>query len=70
MISSHFRRCYRVPHNMKWSINFNQAEFNRKVYRDLTSTSEGTSGMTYEVQENIMYNGRRKKKTFFVTFDR
>ncbi|XP_022845346.1 protein FAR1-RELATED SEQUENCE 2-like [Olea europaea var. sylvestris] len=47
-----------------------QEEFAGKVYCDLISSSEGASGTTYEVWEDFMYEGRRKKKTFFVTFEK
>lgn len=47
-----------------------QAEFIRKVYCDILSTSEGCSNMTYEVQETIMCEGHRRKKMYIVAYER
>lgn len=47
-----------------------QAEFTGKVYCDLISASEGCFGTTYEVREDVVCVDRRKKKSFFVSFQR
>ncbi|XP_022846230.1 protein FAR1-RELATED SEQUENCE 1-like [Olea europaea var. sylvestris] len=47
-----------------------QAEFTRKVYCDILSTSEGCSNMTYEVQETIMCEGHWRKKMYIVAYER
>ncbi|XP_022869200.1 protein FAR-RED IMPAIRED RESPONSE 1-like [Olea europaea var. sylvestris] len=47
-----------------------QDEFTGKVYCDVISTLEGDMLMTNEVHEDVMHEGRRRKKTFFVSFER
>ncbi|GER44951.1 FAR1-related protein, partial [Striga asiatica] len=47
-----------------------QAEFVGKVYCDLISSSEGCFGTTYEVREDLFCGHQRKKKSFFVSFNR
>ncbi|XP_022856494.1 protein FAR1-RELATED SEQUENCE 5-like [Olea europaea var. sylvestris] len=47
-----------------------QEEFVGKVYCDLICASEGFLGMTYEVHEDVVYEERSTKKTFFVSFQR
>ncbi|XP_022888418.1 protein FAR-RED IMPAIRED RESPONSE 1-like isoform X1 [Olea europaea var. sylvestris] len=47
-----------------------QDEFTGKIYCDLISVSEGCFGTTYEVREDVMHDERRKKKTFFVSFQK
>ncbi|XP_022858998.1 protein FAR1-RELATED SEQUENCE 5-like [Olea europaea var. sylvestris] len=47
-----------------------QEEFTGKLYCDLISTSEGSSGTTYEVCEEQINDEQSHGKTFFVSFQR
>ncbi|XP_022870525.1 protein FAR1-RELATED SEQUENCE 2-like isoform X2 [Olea europaea var. sylvestris] len=47
-----------------------QDEFTGKVYCNVISTLERDTLTMYEVREDVMHEGRRRKKTFFVSFER
>ncbi|XP_022859242.1 protein FAR-RED IMPAIRED RESPONSE 1-like [Olea europaea var. sylvestris] len=47
-----------------------QDEFTRKVYCDLLAASEGSSGTTYEILEDVLIEHIWKKKKWFVSFRR
>ncbi|CAA3010842.1 FAR1-RELATED SEQUENCE 5-like [Olea europaea subsp. europaea] len=47
-----------------------QEEFTGKMYCDLVSVSEGLSGATYEVREDVIHEEHSKKKSFFVSVER
>ncbi|XP_022899212.1 protein FAR1-RELATED SEQUENCE 2-like [Olea europaea var. sylvestris] len=53
-----------------YKFNEALAEFTGNVYCDLISTSEGPSGTMYEVRQDVMGGGIKRKKTFVVSFDR
>ncbi|XP_022842001.1 protein FAR-RED IMPAIRED RESPONSE 1-like [Olea europaea var. sylvestris] len=47
-----------------------QEEFTGKMYCNLVSVSEGLSGATYEVREDVIHDEHSKKKSFFVSVER
>ncbi|GER39449.1 FAR1-related sequence 2 [Striga asiatica] len=47
-----------------------QVEFVGKVYCDVISSSEGCFGTIYEVREDLFCGYLRKKKSFFISFNR
>ncbi|XP_022891883.1 protein FAR1-RELATED SEQUENCE 5-like [Olea europaea var. sylvestris] len=47
-----------------------QEEFTGKMYCSLVSFSDGVSGATYEVREDVIHDEHSRKKAFFFTFQR